>query len=150
MIGILKLILINIVKEQPPGGWSSRWKWFMSSTLLLDWRRFNKKYLMKKMHFVNMFNQQKKCIQFIRRNLTGDSLLDGRQQPISLKGAGIQKSWRSMTLPKIEMWIILIQLFWISTPFRHIGRWRPSNSSLYIECKLSFNETVLYLEVEVE
>ena len=32
-----------------------------------------------------------------RMNLMGDSLLDRWQRPISLKGAGIQKSWRSMT-----------------------------------------------------
>ena len=40
------------------------------------------------------------CLSFTgchRRNLTGDSLLDGRQRPISLKVAGIQKSWSSMT-----------------------------------------------------
>ena len=37
-----------------------------------------------------------------RRNLTGNSLLDGRQWPTSLKGSGIQNSWRSMTPPTNE------------------------------------------------
>ena len=34
-----------------------------------------------------------------KRNMMGDSLLDGRQRHIFLKGAGIQKSCRTMTPP---------------------------------------------------
>ena len=41
-------------------------------------------------------------IPICRRNLVGDSLLDGQQQPISLKVSGIQKSWRSMTPLKMK------------------------------------------------
>ena len=37
------------------------------------------------------------------------------QRPISLKGAGIQNWWRSMTFPKKGkiMWVVLLQLYWI-------------------------------------